>query len=80
VPKPELVFVNQAFKDSSGIAFLATLYVSSSSERPFAGLTRDVVGQIADWGTYVDKTGDAASSNDSRSRANILAGSPQTKN
>lgn len=35
--------------------YLATLHISSLSERPFAGLARDVVGQVADWGTYVDK-------------------------
>ena len=80
VPNTELVFVNQAVRASSAITFLATLYVSSSSERPFAGLTKEVVGQVADWGTYVDNTEDAESSNESMSGASISTKAPQKKN
>lgn len=73
MPKAEFVEANQVVRAASAIAFLATLYASSSSERPVAALTREVLGQIAGRGAYVDKTGSTASSRNRRTGASIVA-------
>lgn len=50
VQNPRCVFFNHVLKASSATAFLATLYLSSWSDRPVAARTRDVAGQFVDIG------------------------------